>query len=243
MQKKLNLAVIGDSTFSWSMVQKLRGKINGRLYFLLPEREQAIEASLLDNVVALNGNLTDPQVLDKLDLETCHTFIAGSREDDSNVLCALYARHKGAKNIYARVFETRFHALFESVGIIPVQTSEMAADFLSIRILKPDVAALVSLSQGQFDLDEVDVSRVPDLVGCRLGNLQSDHLNTIAIAKEGKTHLGYKTIVEEGSKVLVIYERALGKNLIKELQQIAHVAKKHINRTDNDNWPLLENED
>jgi len=241
MQGKTNVVVIGDSTFSWSMVQKMRGKINGRLYFLLPEREQAIEASLLENVVALSGNLTDPQVLDQLELETCHTFIAGSREDDSNVLCALYARNKGAKNIYARVFETRFRALFESVGIIPVQTSEMAADFLSIRILKPDVAELVSLSQGQFDLDEIDVSRVPELVGCRLGNLQSDLLNTIAIAKDGKTHLGYKTTVEEGSKVLVIYERALGNNLIKELRRIAQIAKKHLNRTDGDNWPSIEN--
>ncbi|NMC53423.1 MAG: TrkA family potassium uptake protein [Chloroflexi bacterium] len=240
MEKKLNVVVIGDSTFAWAMVSALRKKISGHLYFLLPERDQAVEASLLENVIAINGNPSDPEVLDQLDLENCHTFIAGSREDDTNVLCALYARNKGAKNIYARVFETRFTALFESVGITPIQTSETAAAFLSIRILKPDVADLVDLAQGQFDLDEIDVARVPELVGCHLGNLQSDYLNTIAIAKDGKTHLGYKTLVEKGSKVLVIYERSLGKEVLKELRRVALIAKDHASQSDRDNWPARE---
>ena len=64
--------------------------------------------------------MTDTTVLDQLDLRACHTFIAGSREEEANVLSALYAKNCGHEFAYARVFNTKFMPLLDAVGVIPI---------------------------------------------------------------------------------------------------------------------------
>ena len=196
MSAKINIVIAGYSTFTWNLASQLRGQISGRLYFVLPDWDQAMEASLQGDVIGVRGDITDTDVLDQLDLPNCHTFIAGSREEEVNVLSALYAKNKGAQNACARVFETKFIPLLESVGVTPIQTSHTAAAFMAIGILKPAVADLVSLTQGQFDLEEILAADYPELVGCRLGNLQGEQLHIIAVATGGISVLGYNALVE-----------------------------------------------
>jgi Trk K+ transport system NAD-binding subunit len=137
------------------------------------------------------------------------------------VLSALYAKNSGAQHVYARVFESKFMPLLESMGITPIQTSHNAAAFMAISILKPAVAELVSLKQGQFDLEEILASDFAELVGCRLGNLQGDRLHIIAVAKGNSTFLSYHTVVEPDSKLIMIYDKEIKKRLHQELRRIA----------------------
>ena len=106
MADKKNIVVAGYSRFSLALVGELNGQIKGRLYFVTPDFDQAMEASLHQDVVAIKGEITDITVLDQLDMAECRTFVAGSREDEANVLCALYAKNHGAEKVYARVLET-----------------------------------------------------------------------------------------------------------------------------------------
>jgi Trk K+ transport system NAD-binding subunit len=224
----VNVVVVGDSAFSWALVAQLKGQVGGRLYFVLPDSEQAMEASLMGDVVSIQGDTTDTAVLDELELENCHTFVAGSRQDEANALCALYAKNKGATHVYARVFEPKFMPLLESLGIVPIQTSHTAAAFLAISILKPAVSELVSLTQGQFDLEEISARQFPELAGCRLGNLQGEHLHIIAVAHGGKTLLSYDTTVQADSTLIIIYDRAIRRRLRQELRRVAAQAARRI---------------
>jgi trk system potassium uptake protein TrkA len=220
MSAKINVVIAGYSTFTWSLASQLRGQIGGRLYFVLPDWDQAMEASLHGDVVGVRGDITDTDVLDQLDLPNCHTFIAGSRGEEANVLSALYAKNKGVQNACARVFETKFIPLLESVGVIPIQTSHTAAAFAAIGILKPAVADLVSLTQGQFDLEEILATDYPELVGCRLGNLQGEQLHIVAVATGGTAMLGYNTMVEKDSKLIIIYDRKIRRRLRQEIRKV-----------------------
>jgi trk system potassium uptake protein TrkA len=226
MRTKMNVVIVGYSTFSWELAAQLRGQVDGRLYFVLPDWDQAMEASLQENVIAVSGDITDTAVLDQLDLEHCHTFVAGSREDQANVLCALYAKNMGAHHVYARVFETKFMPLMDSVGITPIQTSHTAAAFMAISILKPSVAELVSLTRGQFNLEEIQAADFPDLVGCRLGNLQGKQLHIIAVANGDDIRLGYNAVIEPGSTLIIIYDHEIRKRLHQELRKVADYAQR-----------------
>ena len=53
----MNVVVVGDSSFSWALVDQLKDQIDGRLYFVLPDPEQAMEASLLGDIVAVRGDI------------------------------------------------------------------------------------------------------------------------------------------------------------------------------------------
>ena len=218
---KMNVVVVGYSTFSWDLVAQLKDQVSGRLYYLLSDQDLAMEASLQENVVVVRGDITDTDVLDQLDLAHCHTFVAGSREEQVNVLSALYARNQGSQNVYARLFEIKFGALLESAGVIPIQTSHTAAASMALTILKPAVAELVSLTGGQFELEEIRAADYAELVGCRLGNLQAEQLHIVAVAKGGDILLSYNTLVEADSKLIILYNTKIEQRLHQELRQVA----------------------
>jgi trk system potassium uptake protein TrkA len=217
----MDTVIVGYSTFSWELAEQLKGEVGGRLYFVVPDSEIAMEVSLGGNIIAIEGDLTDTAVLDQLDLDHCHTFVAGSREGEANVLSSLYAKTKGAQNVYARIFEAKFIPLLDSLGIIPIQTSHTAAAFVALRVRKPAVSELVSLTQGQFDLDEIQVRELPELVGLRLGNLQGERLHIIALAQGGQTWLNHNTVVERNAKVIIIYDKTIKRHLRQELRKVA----------------------
>jgi trk system potassium uptake protein TrkA len=224
----MNIIVAGYSTFTWALATALEGKTQGRLYFVVADADRAMEASLQGDLIAVKGDITDIEILDQLNLAQCHTFVAGSREDEANVLSALYAKNNGARYVYARVFEIKLVPLLESLGIVPIQTSHMAAASLMLRILKPAVSELVSLTQGQFALEEIQAGEFPELVGCRLGNLQGEHLHIIAVAKGGNTRLSYNTLVEPDSKLIIIYDKGIERRLVPELHRVAAQAARRL---------------
>lgn len=222
----MNIVIAGFSSFSWELLTQLKGQISGRLYFVVSDPDLAMEASLEGGVVAVRGDITDAAVLDDLGLADCHTFIAGSGQDEGNVLSALYAKARGAENVYARVQEAKLMSLLESLGVTPIQTSQTAAASVAIRILKPAVSELVSLTRGQFILEELRASEFPELVGCRLGNLQGEHLHIIAVAQDGTTLLSYNTVVEREAALIIIYDKAIRRRIRQELRRVAARATK-----------------
>ena len=228
MDKKINIVVAGHSTFSWELVNQLRTQTSGRLYFLLPDHDLAMEAGLWDNVVAVNGDMTDTTILDQLELGTCHTFVAGSREEEANVLSALYAKNCEAKFAYARVFDTKFMPLLGAVGVIPLQTSHTAAAFMAVSILEPAVAEFVSPTRGQFDLVEIHVSTFPEFIGCRLGNLQGEELHVIAVAQNNEIFLSYNTVIAPTAALIIIYNRQIKKNFPQALRKVAAQAAQRV---------------
>jgi len=231
MSVKMNVVVAGYSAFTWALVARLRGEVEGRLYYILADAGRAMEASLQVDVLGVQGEITDTDVLDQLDLADCHTFVAGSEEEEANVLSALYAKNEGARNVYARVYDAKLTHLLESVGISPVVTSHTAAGYMAISILKPAVAEMVSLARGQFDLEEIRAGDFPELVGCRLGNLQGEQLHIVAVAQGDRTWLSYNTLVEEDCRLIIVYDRKIRKRLRQEIRRVASSAVQRKGRT------------
>jgi trk system potassium uptake protein TrkA len=230
----MSTVIVGYSTFSWELAQQLKEEVEGRLYFVVQDPRIAMEASLDAHIIAIEGDLTDTAVLDQLDLDRCQTFVAGSREGEANVLSGLYAKTKGARHVYARVFEAKFIPLLDSLGIVPIQTSYTAAALVALSVRKPAVSELVSLTKGQFDLDEIEVREFPELVGLRLGNLQGERLHIIAVAQEGQTWLSYNTVVEREAKVIIIYDKAIKRQLHQELRKVAAQAVRRAQSGEHD---------
>lgn len=226
MNKKINIVVAGDSSFSWYLVNELKNEVTGRLYFVLEDKEQAIEASLLENVIAITGDITDTDVLDQLDLAECHTVVIGSKEERANIMAALYAKNEGAQNVYARVFEEKVSNLLKSLGVTPIITASTAASFSAVNILQPSVARIVNLTEDNFSMVEIEADQYADLIGHRLGNLHSEHLHVIAIQNNHNIFLGYNHKVEVGSKLIAIYDKQIKGKIHQEIRQIINLVSK-----------------
>ena len=78
--------------------------------------------------------------------------------------------------------------------------------------------------RGQFELEEIQASDFPELLGCRLGNLQGELLHIVAVAQGSQTWLSYNTLVEEDCRLIIIYDRQIRKRLRQETRRVASVA-------------------
>jgi|GEM_PF-2153952 len=223
MSKKINIVIAGDSSFSWYLVNELKDEVAGRLYFVLEDKDQAIEASLLENVIAITGDITDTKVLDQLELAECHTVVIGSKEERANIMAALYAKKEGAQNVYARVFEEKVSNLLESLGVVPIITANTAASFSAVQILQPSVSRIVNLTEDQFGMAEIEADQYSELIGHRLGNLHSEHLHVIAIQNNQNIFLGYNHEVEVGSRLIAIYDKQIRGKLHQEVRKIINL--------------------
>ncbi|MCD6476444.1 MAG: TrkA family potassium uptake protein [Anaerolineaceae bacterium] len=207
MHKNLTIIVAGDSTFSWELVKQLHNQVTGKLYFVLEDRELAIEASALENVVAVSGDLTDVELLEELPLDSCDIFVAGSKEERSNVLGALYAKNAGTSRVYARIFSPKLEGLLQSIGIEALLTSYTSASYTAVQLLLPNVAELVDLTTGQFDLIEIMVNNVPELDQYRLGDLEGKEFNVVAIKNDSGITVDSNAIIHLNDTLIVIYNR------------------------------------
>jgi trk system potassium uptake protein TrkA len=218
-----NIVVAGLSTFTRSLVDRLADRVEGRVYFVVPDGDEAMEMSLTGTVIAVQGDITDTAVLDQLDLDRCDAFIAGSRDGEANVLAALYAKQQGVQRVYARIFEAKLTSMLSSLGVAALQTSHTAAAFTALGLLKPLVAELVAISpeKGRFQLEEIPVSSYPELVGARLGDLKGEHLHVIAVAQEGDIRLSSTTVVKPEATLIIIYDSEILKHLRPALRRIA----------------------
>lgn len=229
MGTRMNVVVAGYSNFSWNLIDQLTGQYSGRLYFVLPEREKAMEAGLDERIIAIHGDMTDPSILTQLHLDDCHTFVAGSRAEEANILSALFARENGVAHVYARIFDGRLRAMLESMRIIPILTSQTAAMQTAIEILRPAVADLVSISRGTFDMIEIQASDFPDLIGCAQGELQGEQLNIIAVVNQGEIDLSHHTLVQRDSNLIVIFRSEIRSDMKRELKRVAKNAARKNN--------------
>jgi trk system potassium uptake protein TrkA len=220
MDKKINIVIAGESSFCWYLVNQLKDEVTGRLYFLLEDKQQAMEASLLENVIAISGDITDTEVLDQLDLRNCHTVVVGSKEERANIMAALYAKNEGAQHVYARVFEEKVSKLLESLGVTPIITAYTAAAFSAISILQPSVARIVNLTEDNFVMVEIEADQFSELIGQRLGNLHSEHLHVIALKNNHTISLGYEDKVEVGSTLIAICDRQIRGKITQEVRKI-----------------------
>lgn len=227
MNKKINIVVAGDSSFSWYLVNQLKDEVSGRLYFVLEDKEQAMEASLLNNVIAVTGDITDTAVLDQLELAECHTVVIGSKEERANIMAALYAKNEGAQHVYARVFEEKVSKLLESLGVTPIITAYTAAAFSAVSILQPSVARIVNLTEDNFSMAEIEADQYPELIGQRLGNLHGEHLHVIALKNHQNILLGYNHKVQVGSKLIAIYDKQIKGKIPQEVRRIIDLIAKY----------------
>ncbi len=123
----------GDSSFSWYLVNELKDEVTGRLYFVLEDKEQAIEASLLENVIAITGDITDTKSWTSWTWQSA-TPSSWVPRKSAPTSWPPYMPKKKRPHVYARVFEEKVSNLLESLGVTPIITAATAASFSAVDI-------------------------------------------------------------------------------------------------------------
>ncbi len=188
-RKKLDIAVIGLGTFGYELAVKLSAFGHGVLAIDLDEKK--IHA-IKDKVqVAVRADITDSEVLKKMELDKFDKVIFGmSSALESIILAVIQMRKMGVKHIIGKANTEIKKEILHKIGVDEVILPEIStADRLAEKINNPRII-------DKFSIDEkhslVEIAVPAHMVGKSLVELDlrnKYNISVIMIKQPGETRL------------------------------------------------------
>jgi len=174
-----------------------------------PERCDKIANDL--DIVAINGDATDPTVLEKTDIKEADAVVALTGADETNMIICLLAKDLGARQVAARISRIDYNEeVLEKLGIdVVIHPEAAAAGYIEELITKPEVLDLAFISRGDAEIMEILVTEKSKLNGKKVKDIESPAGSAI-IGLYQKGNLIIPSPSEKitvGMKVLILTKR------------------------------------
>lgn len=122
------------------------------------ERARYLAANLPD-ILVLNADGTDIQLLEEENLDDMDAFVTCTGYDEENLLLALTAKHRGAKQVIAKVSHESYKDLTESMGVNMVLNPLDITTSSILRLIQGTERVIAAdLIQGQAELLEIIIN-------------------------------------------------------------------------------------
>ena len=176
-------------------------------------------ASELDALV-ICGNGTDLKMLEEANMADADAFVAGTGNDEANLLACILVRGYNPKKIIARISEPSHEEAFRKVGIDATVSPELtAASYLEKLIIRPKIADMVILGKGNAELLDIPVEN-KKVIGKKIGELSptKDYI-ICAIYKSPNYEILMPEpdiILEERDKISILIKTPSIKDVVKK---------------------------
>ena len=170
------------------------------------------------------GDGTDPQVLETLQVQRAHVLAAvGSLDADNLVAASLARQHFGVKRIIGRVNNPRNAWLFTpEFGVdVALDQADIIAKLIEEEMSLGDMMTMLRLKRGRYSLVEEKISRGAPSIGMAIKELPiPQHCIISGIIRHGEIILPRGvTVLEEGDEVLALVDEQARSQLAKLLGQ------------------------
>jgi len=137
-----------------------------------PEVAEYLSANL--NVLVINGDSSDINVLNELNLERVDRFVAVSGNDEDNLIsCQIAKTLYNVPVTIARINDPRNEKIAKAFDVdIAFNVTDWMVKMIEEEILVPDLTPLVSLSQGNFVIVEIKIDEFSKVVGKQIKDIK-----------------------------------------------------------------------
>lgn len=178
-------------------------------------------ASELDALI-IGGNASDTNILDEANVDKADVFVASTGNDETNLLiCALVKKYNIPK-IIARVSDPNHSNAFKDIGVDSVINPELAAaNYLEKMIIRPNIADLAVLGEGDAELLELTIRSV-DIIGKRIGDLSpTDNFIIVAIYENENIVIPMpEMVLKKDMKISVLVKTTFVKEVLKRFTEL-----------------------
>ena len=121
------------------------------------DRGQAEElAAQLDGILVLHTDGTDVDTLKQEGIDTADVYVAVTDDDRANILCALLAKHHGARRVIALVNQPELLKLAHSLGVDACISPRLAtASAILKHVRRGDVLSMAVVEQANAEVIEL----------------------------------------------------------------------------------------
>lgn len=209
---KLRKVVISGDSLTAILLARAVKKLAERVILVDPDPKHGeIAASELDGVEVLEGDCTNVQVLQDIQVKGTPFFIAAGKDSEDNVMSCLLARAEGAGEVIAISSTDRHTELFHSLGLNRiVSPRQVTAQTIINNIIKVPIGALLKLKN--VDVEVVRFvsekgSRIVDKPLRAVHGLSRRSVVIGAVVRGDEVIIpGGDTVVRAGDEVLVFCE-------------------------------------
>lgn len=174
-------------------------------------------AAELDALV-ICGNGTNIKTLEKANIGDCDVFVAATGNDEANLLACVMVREYNVPKIIARVSDPSHKSVFEKIGVDSVISPELAAaGYLEKLIIRPKIADLIVLGQGDAELLDLTLEN-DKVIGKKIGDVSpTDNFIIVAIYENGDIIIPKPNMVlNKGNKVSILVKSKFAKEVMKK---------------------------
>ncbi len=157
------------------------------------------------------GDGTDPQVLDALEVNRANVLVAVASEDADNLVAASLARqHYGVKRVIGRVNNPRYAWLFTpEFGVdVALDQADIIAKLVEEEMSLGDMMTMLKLRHGKFSLVEEKIYPGARAVGMAIKDFPiAQNCIISGIIRDGEIVLPRGvTVLEEGDEILALVD-------------------------------------
>lgn len=165
----------------------------------------------LPTEIIYEGDGTDPQALESVDIQRASVVAAVSSDDADNLVAASLARHQyGVQRVIGRVNNPRNAWLFTSqFGVdVALNQADIMAKLIEEEMSLGDMMTLLKLRRGKFSLVEEKIYPGAQVVGMAVKDLPLPPNCTISgILRHGEMVMPRGvTTIEEGDEILALVD-------------------------------------
>lgn len=173
-ETKVNRVMIAGGGNTGYFLSKLLSEKNIGVKLVEKDRKRAEQLSgMLDDVLVLNADATEPGLLQEENLDSMDAFVALTGFDEENLLLSLIAKDAGVEEVVTKISRKSYSFLTEKIGVaMTINPMDMCANSVLHNIRKEGVVLFNKLINGQAEFVEIVAQNGMPLIDKPLMNLE-----------------------------------------------------------------------
>jgi trk system potassium uptake protein TrkA len=201
-----NIMILGGTEIGMRVAEELSRERTKRVKLIEPNRELAERrAEALENVLVIHGKETDIDLLAVEGLAEMDAFVAVTKDEESNLVACLLAKHLGVKKTVALLSKVAYIPISQSIGLDAAVSSKLAVSREILAFLRGKHVLSVATVHGlDAEIIEMEADPGSPVTKAALGELNLPRWTLIAAVDHGK-----ESEVATGSTVINAGDRAI----------------------------------
>jgi trk system potassium uptake protein TrkA len=186
-----NIMIVGGSKVGYHTARRLQSKY--RIKLIDDSKFRCFElADMLEDVLVINGEVSDVDLLKEEGIEEMDAFIAVTNNSETNIISCLVAKQFGVAKTIALVENNDYIHLSQNIGVDTMINKKLiAANFISRYIRKGDIVSITGIHGVDAEIMEYEVKEKAKIVNKKIKDLHFPKSAIIGgVVREGQ---GYTT--------------------------------------------------
>lgn len=212
--------ILGGGNIGLFVAQQLEAdhpEINIKIVELDRERAEYLSQTLQRTTV-IHGDVMNPEILAEAGVNGAGSVIALTQHDETNILCSLLAKKKGAERVITLLNKSGYNSLVANLGIdVIVNPRSITVSRILHHVRRGRIHSVYSVQDDFGELIEAEAMQTSSLVGKQLREMNlPDGARIGAVIRKGQVIVPRgDSIVEGGDRIILFAAKAAVKQIEK----------------------------